>query len=83
MDGRNFETSYKHLCRFEEHLHNHLKHNLVCNFFFFLPTVCLGTESELVYFTSRNFNNTLHWVPAVPAVPGENITAKYSVEYKM
>ncbi|XP_056902225.1 interferon lambda receptor 1 isoform X2 [Takifugu flavidus] len=45
-------------------------------------SVCLSTENESVYFISKNFNNILHWIAVDPARPGENITYKYSVEYK-
>lgn len=48
-------------------------------FAFFSPTVCLATESGLVYFDSRNFNTTLRWRSAEPR---ENLTYKYSVKYK-
>lgn len=70
-------------CKFEEYLYTGICCYITEFVFVFSPTVCLASKSELVYFTSRNFKNTLHWIPAEPAVPGENITYKYSVEYKM
>ncbi|XP_010736461.2 interferon lambda receptor 1 isoform X1 [Larimichthys crocea] len=43
---------------------------------------CLSTNNGKVYFVSRNFYNILHWAPAEPVVPGENVDYLYSVQYK-